>query len=389
MRAASKKHYGYMRWFDHFFPGLRAQRALEQETMPLTISPAREPLTHVTTSEAAKIPAVHRALSIITTAVMQLSLDVERYGTKLTDKEIPSIIRKPNLDTTRSELLEQITLSLATTGNAYLLKETVGIEVNQLHVLNPHYMSVYKDAANRIRYGYETTEYTTADIHHIKLLSMPGNLYGVGPIQAAQGTMQAARDMRDYSASWFDTGTPSGVLSSDDKLTSEEARTYRRYWNNLDENGQPITSTENPSRIKVLGRGLTYMPIAISPKDAQWIEAQQFTTLEIARIFGVPATLMLTAADGNSMTYANVEQEWIGFVRFGLMAYLRRIEEALTALTPRGQTVRFNIETLLRSDTQSRYQAHKTGIEAGFLTINEVRAIENLPPLTQGQLTHQ
>jgi HK97 family phage portal protein len=191
--------------------------------------------------------------------------------------------------------------------------------------------------------------------------------------------------MREYSSHWWETGHPSGILSTDDKLTPDEAAIYRRSWNYLDAEGQPIEQIDNPSRIRVLGKGLHYEPLMISPKDALWIEAQQFDTLEIARIFGVPSSLMMTAIDGNSMTYSNVEQEWLGFVRFGLMAYLRKIEDALTQLTPRGQTVRFNLDALLRSDTTSRYNAHEVALRAGFLTRDEVRAIENLPPLTDAQ----
>ena len=126
---------------------------------------------------------------------------------------------------------------------------------------------------------------------------------------------------------------------------------------------------------------MKYAPIFISPKDAQWIEARQFTTTEIARLFGVPASLMLTGVDGNSQTYSNVEQEWIAFTRFTLTQYLRKIEEALTALAPLGQTIRFNIEGLLRSDTLTRYQAHQIAISTGFETINEAREIEGRPPL--------
>lgn len=81
------------------------------------------------------------------------------------------------------------------------------------------------------------------------------------------------------------------------------------------------------------------------------------------------------------MTYSNIEQDWIGFVRFTLTKYLRKIEEALTTFTPRGQTVRFQISALLRSDTLTRYQAHQIALSAGFMTLNEVRAIESLPPL--------
>ena len=119
----------------------------------------------------------------------------------------------------------------------------------------------------------------------------------------------------------------------------------------------------------------------LNPRDAQFIESRNFNTLEIARLFGIPATLMLTATEGSSMTYSNVEQDWLGFVRFTLTKYLRKIEEALTTFTPRGQAVRFQISALLRSDTLSRYQAHQIALTAGFMTLNEIRAIESLPPL--------
>ena len=137
--------------------------------------------------------------------------------------------------------------------------------------------------------------------------------------------------------------------------------------------------------MRVLGKGLHYDPVLISPKDALWIEAQQFDTLEIARIFGVPSSLMMTAIDGNSMTYSNVEQEWLGFVRFGLMAYLLVDPGRPHGAHPAGQRVRFNLDALLRSDTTTRYAAHRTALEAGFLTRDEVRAIENLPALTDAQ----
>lgn len=373
-----------MSWFTRMFPGLAARNDLDRRMPSGILPPSRTESDPVTMAEAPAIPSVNRALTIITTSVMQLSLDVERGGETIPTAEQDSIIRRPNLEMTRSEFLEQVTMSLAATGNAYLLKERIGRETNQLLVLNPHMVTVYRDQRERLRYGYDGKTYTVDDLEHIKLLSMPGSLYGIGPIQAAQGTMRVARDMRDYASNWYETGTPSGILSSETALTAEDARTYRRFWNNLDENGEAISDAENPSRVKVLGRGLKYTPITITPKEALWVDAQNFSTLEIARIFGVPSSLMLTAIDGNSMTYSNVEQEWLGFVRFGLMAYLRRIEEAFTSLTPRGQTVRFNVEALLRSDTKSRYEAHNTALSAGFLTVNEVREIENHPPIDGG-----
>lgn len=360
------------------------------------IPPPRD-ASPVLMSEAAQLPAVHRALQIIGTSVGQLGIAVERGTGRdrviLEGSEIPAYIRRPNLDMSRSEFLEQLALSMATTGNAYIWREggELPTETNELHPLPPHEVFPFRDERGRLIFGYDGKEYPAGHAGNVgrivqtRYLTMPGQVRGIGPIGAAQTTMRSARDMRAYSSQWWETGHPSGILSTDDKLTPDEAAQYRRSWNQLDADGKPIAQLDNPSRVRVLGKGLHYDPMMISPKDALWIEAQQFDTLEIARIFGVPSSLMMTAIDGNSMTYSNVEQEWLGFTRFGLMAYLRKIEDALTQLTPRGQTVRFNLDALLRSDTTTRYAAHRTAIEAGFLTRDEVRAIENLPPLTDAQ----
>lgn len=127
--------------------------------------------------------------------------------------------------------------------------------------------------------------------------------------------------------------------------------------------------------MRVLGAGFKYDALQIKPADLQFLETQQFNTTQIARLFGTPASLMLAVVEGNSQSYSNVEQDWIAFTRFTLMAYLREIEEALSSVIPYGNTVRFNVDALHRSDTLTRYQAHQVGIDAGFLTIPEVRAM--------------
>lgn len=334
--------------------------------------------------EPASLVSVYRAIDIITSAVAQLPLRVERHGVEVPASEIPDIIKAPSLSFTRSDFLEQIALSLAVTGNAYILAKRIGGKIVELVVLNPHEVLPTQDETSGvITYSYRGRDYSQADIQHLKFMVLPGSLKGLGAIQAARAEIQGAINLRDYAAQWFNgSGQPSGILSTDQALTAEDAKQIRDTWNNIDPaTGKPLPVTANPSNIKVTGKGVKYEPIVLSPRDAQFIESRNFNTLEIARLFGIPATLMLTATEGSSMTYSNVEQDWLGFVRFTLTKYLRKIEEALSAFTPRGQTVRFQISALLRSDTLTRYQAHQIALTAGFMTLNEVRAIESLPPL--------
>ena len=365
----------------------RALRELTRRAVPATgaMPPGVMPPTRREAPfEPASLVSVYRAIDIITSAVAQLPLRVERHGVEVPASEIPDIIKAPSLSFTRSDFLEQIALSLAVTGNAYILAKRIGGKIVELVVLNPHEVLPTQDETSGvITYSYRGRDYNQADIQHLKFMVLPGSLKGLGAIQAARAEIQGAINLRDYAAQWFNgTGQPSGILSTEQALTAEDAKHIRDTWNNIDpETGKPLPATANPSNIKVTGKGVKYEPIVLSPRDAQFIESRNFDTLEIARLFGIPATLMLTSTEGSSMTYSNIEQDWLGFVRFTLTKYLRKIEEALTTFTPRGQTVRFQISALLRSDTLTRYQAHQIALNAGFMTLNEVRAIESLPPL--------
>jgi phage portal protein BeeE len=81
------------------------------------------------------------------------------------------------------------------------------------------------------------------------------------------------------------------------------------------------------------------------------------------------------------MTYTNMEQEQIAFVRYTLSQYIVEIESAMSSLANRGVDVEINVSSLLRADQLTRYQAHQIALAAGFMTIDEVREIEDLPPL--------
>lgn len=336
-------------------------------------------------SQSASIPAVYRALEVLTTAAGQLPLTVERQGKTLRGRQVPSLIHRPALDMSTSEFVQAIVLSLAVSGNAYLHADRVDGQVVSLDVWNPHQASRGTDRQGRLVYWYNGREYAAADVQHLTKLKLPGSDIGLGPIQAASQSLGLAVRQRRVAEQWFDTsGQPNGILTSDQEMSSADARRALNFWNGMDADGNPVATHANPSGIKVLSKGLNYKPILISPKDAMWLDAMNFSTLEVCRLFGVPTSLMYAAIEGNSMTYTNVEQEWLAFVRFTLMDYIRPIEDALTELVPYGQRVKFNIEGLLRTDTRTRYDAHAVGLAAGFLTINEVRSIEGLEPLPGG-----
>lgn len=331
----------------------------------------------VTADQALQIADVYRAVQIHETAAGQLTIDGIKDGQKL--PTVPSLLARPDVDQPLSAFVESAVVSLATTGNAFWRKtvSTSTGQVTNLEPLNPHLVTVYQSrptfrGPGRITFGYDGKTFTPREVQHLQLMRTPGRCAGLGPIQAAQNELAGIRDVRDYATGWFTDGQaqPNGVLSTDQRLTSEQAADYKQLWNAGADGG-----------VRILGAGLQYSPIMLKPADAQWLEARNFNVTQVARLFGVPASLMLAPVEGTNLTYQNVEQEWLAYVRFSLMAYLREIEEALTACLPRGTSARFDVGALLRPDTAARYQSYQTGIAAGFLLRSEARQREHLPPV--------
>lgn len=350
--------------------------------MPAGIMPPARENVVISTRRAVAVPACYRALSVLNASVIQLSLDVTRNGRPVA--ATPSLARRPAQGMRIDQWLSQVVMDLATDGNAYLRKVTVDGQVIDLQILPAaETWPAKNERTGTITYHRGRAEYSATEIEHLTLLKLSTWLRGLSPIEAARRGITFADGAQSYTADWFNGGAqPNGILSSDQALTSEKARQYRDVWNDLDADGEPIPRTANPSGIKVLGAGLTYQPIMLKPADALWLEAMDFSTVDIARIYGTPSSLMLVGIDGGAQTYANVSQEWLAFTRFTLMSYLRPIELAVSGALGPAYDARFNVDALLRSDTLSRYQAHNLALSGGWKTANEVRADEGLAPLT-------
>jgi len=327
----------------------------------------------VTTGDALGLSAVYRAISIYAIAGKQLGIDVYRTGKQV---DAPSFIKRPDINETRSSFIEQTITALALNGNAYWLitRDSQG-RVTNLENMNPLDVSIEVSQSGRvIKFTYLGNDYKPNDIQHLKLLRVPGNVKGLGPIQASQAELRGTLDTRDYSSNWFETsGIPNGYLKTEGPAAPEDLARNKEAW---------IKATQGHG-VPAMSNGLTYVPISLSPKDAQFIESQAFNITGIARMFGIPLRMMLATVEGNSMTYANMSDERKQFIEFSLMQYLIEIEDALSSLLPGSQTAKFNIEALLRADTEARYASYAAAINAGFLEVNEVRAIEGYEPLAK------
>ena len=175
--------------------------------------------------------------------------------------------------------------------------------------------------------------------------------------------------MRNFAANWFgQAGIPTGILKTDKPIGAEDANEITERWH----------AKQSERKVAVLGQGFEWQTVQLNPRDAMFTDVMIQQVQAIARLFGVPARLLLTGVDGTSDTYTNLQDENQVFYRHTLMAYTDAISDALSECLPRGTRTEFNFEGLFRADMGNRFNMWETAIRAGFMTVEEVRVKEGL-----------
>jgi HK97 family phage portal protein len=336
--------------------------------------PTREAAT-VTADTAITLTAVYRAVQIIATPISKMPVNTYRFATGVELKvENPVLINKPDINRNRRDFLYETVTSLALEGNAFWYKNYGSNgQVNNLTLLPASAVSVtYKDSLDitkGVNYDYLGKRYSSREIEHLKLFSKTGNLRGIAPIQAARADVAAALDLRDYAKNWFSSaGVPTGILKTNQALNEEQASTITNNWHNKQQNRQ----------IAVLGNGFDYQQVALSPRDALFTEIVEQNTVSIARLFGIPARMLITTVPGGSDTYTNLQDEQKTFYLTTLSSYTDAIADAFSNCLPRATRVEFDWQHIFRADIETRYAYYAAGIAAGFLSPEEVREKEGL-----------
>lgn len=331
--------------------------------------------TSVTPDSALTLTAVYRAIQIIATPISKMPINTYRFATGIELKvENPLLVNKPSLIDSRRDFIFQTVADLALQGGATWFKNrSKDGTVNNLTLVPYAAVTVSwvdpNDMTKGIQFGYAGKNYTERDVEHLRLFTRPGILRGISPIESAAKDIAAAIDLRDYAANWFTAGgVPTGILTSNMFLSKDEADEITNNWHNKQQNRQ----------VAVLGNGFDYKQVALSPKDALFTDVVNQSVQAIARLFGIPARLLITSVPGSSDTYSNLQDENAVFWRHTLMTYVDPITDALSNCLPRGTRVEFDFEHLFKADSMTRYQTYDLGIKAGFLSTEYVQEKEGL-----------
>lgn len=348
----------------------------------------------ISDERALQIATVFACVRLISTVSAGLPLDV--FETKGDDRlkvgmsnPLARLLRfSPNQFMTAVEFREAMTMQLCFYGNAYALIErnSVGDVISLMPLLSVN-MDVRlenKRVVYRYRRDNEYANFKASEIFHLKGFGFNG-LVGLSPIAFAAKTTGVAVAMEDQQRDFYANGAKSPqLLSTGDKTLSDEQR------DQIEENFKEISGGPVRKRLWILEAGFTTQPIGVSAQDAETMAARKFQVSELARFFGVPPHLVGDVEKSTSWG-SGIEQQNLGFLQYTLSPYLNRWEYAIERwLLKPGDVGRYhaehNIDGLLRGDSTARANFMGTLADKGLRTINELRRLDNMPPLPGGDV---
>ena len=294
----------------------------------------------------------------------------------------------PNYDQSAYDFWEFMVSCLELRGNAYaeMEKRADGFIVS-LTPIPPDLVAVRRLGTGEIEYRWtlngQLNVASQDTVLHIRG-PLGGPLGGLSPLDVCRRTFAAAISTDRAASSMFANGArPSGVLATDKVLTADQRTTLEGLLQ------EKFMGAMNAGRPMVIDNGVTWQALSISAEDAQMLESRQFSVEEICRLFEVDPHLVGQTA-GNSNLGSSITDQTLSLLKFKLHKRLKRIEGSLEkqlltmAERKAGVSIAFNVEAFLRADSLGRAQYYD--IMQQFMTKNEIRAEEGLPPQAGGDV---
>jgi HK97 family phage portal protein len=328
----------------------------------------------VTPDRALRLSTVWGCVRLLADSVSTLPLQVFRDDER-DPLPTPRLLARPSADHPElSDWLWAVMASLLLRGNAWgMVTDRAGVLPAQVDLLDPDRVGVQEDRDAPPVIRVDGAEVDRGELWHVKAYPVAGSILGMSPIRYAAESIGLGLAAERFGAQFFGEGAvPSGVIESEQRIDREAALALQATW---------MLRHQGRHKPAVLGSGGKYRNISIAPEEAQFIETQKLNAAAICRLYGIPAGMMAGVELAGHEDYSSPEQRATDFLTFGLRPWLHRLERAVSTLLPRTQAAKFNAGAMVRATLLDRYQAHKLGIDGGWLLRSEVRELEDRPPV--------
>ena len=347
----------------------------------------------VTPASALSLTVLQNCVTLLSESIAQLPIELyERSGDDrkpAVDHPLYSILKyEPNPWQTPFEYQEQSQVAAGLRGNSYSFidRDQDGV-IQGLYPLDNEAVTVMKGSDLMPVYQvYGSDPMPKRLVHHVRWMSTNGYT-GLSPVLLHANAIGHAQAIQQYAGKSFMNGTAlSGVIErpKESPALKDQASVDRITdgWN------AKFGGSGNAKKVALLQEGMTFKPLSMTNVDAALIDALRLSALDIARIYKIPAH-MVNELEG--ATFSNIEHQSLQFVIYTLLPWVKRHEQAKTRdlLLPSERKqyfIEYNLAGLLRGDQSSRYAAYAVGRQWGWLSINDIRRLENMPPVNGGDI---
>lgn len=259
--------------------------------------------------------------------------------------------------------------------------------------LRPHHPDMVqgKKVGDYLVYSVTDDDGRARPVHQDDMLHFTGfGFNGIRSMSAIQwGAFQSigvALAADTFSGSFFaNSAAPKHVLTTTAKLDPEQVEMLRA------EYVRKNSGARNAGAPLILPMNIGIEEMSMTASDAQLLESRKFQIVDIARAFGVPAH-MIGAQETTSSWGNGVQAQTLGFIKFSMQHHLDVVRQELNRKLFRRASpfVEHKMESLMSGDSKAEgdYMRQCVGGAQGpgWMTINELRRMKNLPPVEGGDV---
>lgn len=343
---------------DSYYPDIDTQLYARQRARAGTLPAA-------TIREALGIPAIFRAVTLLSTVAATLQLREYLNGREMVPAS--TVIRRPQREWTFRDFIRDVVFHGAGYGEAILIvteRDASGFPSNYVPV-RPDRVKSDWDGIRHSWYTFDREgkrfDYRREDVRQITpFFRDPGDGRGRGPLQICGVATNVAVEAEHWASRFFVGSIPSVFLESKVPLAGNDPQTIKDKW------------LTDPPNVPKVGYGIQPHMLEINPETSQLPQIRMQSRGEAALMFGISGRLLEYMESGSSITYANVGDLATELVRLSLApTYLEPIEAMFSDDRPRGTEVRFDVDGFQRADAKTRYDIHEKAIGLGIYDAEE------------------
>ena len=343
----------------------------------------------ITQDNAMTLSGVYNAVSVYADAIASLPINViqetEKSKEKLFNHPLTRLLSKEPNSLMTSYAWRQIFIpQLLLWGNSInLIEFQKGGSRRPIALMPLHPSTINKielDDNENLIYFIELDD-RKLKVDSTQVLHFRGkgdNIWGKSVIDYAKDNLGLGKATEDFGAAFYKNGAnANGILMSDNALDKKAYQNLEKSWNKSHKGANKSHKTA------ILEQGMKYETISIPQDSAQFIETKRFSIEDIARWFKLPPHMI---ADLSRATFTNIDAQDLNLVKHSILPMVINIEQEIDRKLFREQEksdhyIKMNLEGLLRGDIKTRYEAHRVGIQNGFMTPNEARRLEGMNPI--------